>query len=160
MLVSMVFQALYVLVDLFWVGRLGTDAVAAVGISADAAMQTLTEEYLLWFIPAMALQFAIVAMGSAVATFVAVAVGVIWISFYFVDRDAYLRFHCSDWKPEFRIRRGLPDRSVGVSSDRGAWLCRGAGRRPEFRGEARRPRPRSLQDGGVDRRGLHAAGRH
>lgn len=31
MLVSMVFQALYVLVDLFWVGRLGTDAVAAVG---------------------------------------------------------------------------------------------------------------------------------
>ena len=113
MLVSMVFQALYVLVDLFWVGRLGTDAVAAVGISADAAMQTLTEEYLLWFIPAMALQFAIVAMGSAVATFVAVAVGVIWISFYFVDRDAYLRFHCSDWKPEFRVwgqmlKIGLP----------------------------------------------------
>ena len=200
MLVSMVFQALYVLVDLFWVGRLGTDAVAAVGISAnlsfvvlaisqmlgvgtttvvshaagrkehvqatylfnqsqvlsmgagviflavamsfrtsyaaalsaDATMQRLTEEYLLWFIPAMALQFAIVAMGAAlrgtgnfkpgmivqtasvfvnivlapllifgwgpfpamgisgaaVATFVAVVVGVIWISFYFVDRDA------------------------------------------------------------------------
>ncbi|MSO51250.1 MAG: hypothetical protein EXQ51_02360 [Acidobacteria bacterium] len=113
MLVSMVFQALYVLVDLFWVGRLGTDAVAAVGISADAAMQTLTEEYLLWFIPAMALQFAIVAMGAAVATFVAVAVGVIWISFYFADRDACLRFHCSDWKPEFRVwgqmlKIGLP----------------------------------------------------
>lgn len=225
MLVSMVFQALYVLVDLFWVGRLGTDAVAAVGISAnlsfvvlaisqmlgvgtttvvshaagrrehvqatylfnqsqvlsmgagviflavamsfrtsyaaalsaDAAMQTLTEEYLLWFIPAMALQFAIVAMGAAlrgtgnfkpgmivqtasviinivlapvlifgwgpfpamgvsgaaVATFVAVVVGMIWISFYFVDRDAYLRFHCSDWKPEFRVwgqmlKIGLP----------------------------------------------------
>lgn len=225
MLVSMVFQALYVLVDLFWVGRLGTDAVAAVGISAnlsfvvlaisqmlgvgtttvvshaagrkehvqatylfnqsqvlsmgagviflavamsfrtsyaaalsaDAAMQTLTEEYLLWFIPAMALQFAIVAMGAAlrgtgnfkpgmivqtasviinivlapvlifgwgpfpamgvsgaaVATFVAVVVGVIWISFYFVDRDAYLRFHYSDWKPEFRVwgqmlKIGLP----------------------------------------------------
>jgi len=225
MLVSMVFQALYVLVDLFWVGRLGTEAVAAVGISAnlsfvvlaisqmlgvgtttvvshaagrkehvqatylfnqsqvlsmgagviflavamsfrtsyaaalsaDAAMQTLTEEYLLWFIPAMALQFAIVAMGAAlrgtgnfkpgmivqtasvfvnivlapvlifgwgpfpamgvsgaaVATFVAVVIGVIWISFYFVDRDAYLRFHCSDWKPEFRVwgqmlKIGLP----------------------------------------------------
>ena len=225
MLVSMVFQALYVLVDLFWVGRLGTDAVAAVGISAnlsfvvlaisqmlgvgtttvvshaagrkehvqatylfnqsqvlsmgagviflavamsfrtsyaaalsaDATMQRLTEEYLLWFIPAMALQFAIVAMGAAlrgtgnfkpgmivqtasvfvnivlapllifgwgpfpamgisgaaVATFVAVVVGVIWISFYFVDRDAYLRFHCSDWKPEFRVwgqmlKIGLP----------------------------------------------------
>ena len=51
--------------------------------------------------------------GAAVATFVAVVVGVIWISFYFVDRDAYLRFHCSDWKPEFRVwgqmlKIGLP----------------------------------------------------
>ena len=29
MLVSMIFQTLYVLIDLYWVGRLGTDAVAA-----------------------------------------------------------------------------------------------------------------------------------
>lgn len=225
MLVSMVFQALYVLVDLFWVGRLGTAAVAAVGISAnlsfvvlaisqmlgvgtttvvshaagrkehaeatylfnqsqvlsmvagvvflavamasrtayaaalsaDAGTRVLTEEYLLWFIPAMALQFAIVAMGAAlrgtgnfkpgmivqtgtviinivlapvlifgwgpfptmgvsgaaVATFVAVVVGVIWISFYFVDRDAYLRFHFADWTPRFQVwwrmlKIGLP----------------------------------------------------
>src|SRR5688500_1563514 len=35
MLVSMVFQTLYVLVDLYWVGRLGTDAVAAVGLSGN-----------------------------------------------------------------------------------------------------------------------------
>jgi D-alanine-D-alanine ligase len=28
MLVSMIFQTLYILVDLFWVGRLGTDAIA------------------------------------------------------------------------------------------------------------------------------------
>ena len=221
----MVFQALYVLVDLFWVGRLGTDAVAAVGISAnlsfvvlaisqilgvgtttgvshaagrkehslathlfnqsqvlsmvagviflaiamlfrtsyaaalsaDATMQTLTGEYLLWFIPAMALQFAMVAMGAAlrgtgnfkpgmivqtgtviinivlapvlifgwgpfpamgvsgaaVATFVAIVVGVIWISYYFLDRDAYLRFHPAEWRPRFRVwgqllRIGLP----------------------------------------------------
>lgn len=225
MLVSMVFQALYVLVDLFWVGRLGTDAVAAVGISAnlsfvvlaisqmlgvgtttvvshaagrkehveatylfnqsqvlsmvagvvflavamatrtayaaalsaDAATQAMTEDYLLWFIPAMALQFAIVAMGAAlrgtgnfkpgmfvqtgtvivnivlapvlifgwgpfpqmgvtgaaVATFVAVVIGVIWISFYFLDRDAYLRFHFADWRPRFAVwwrmlKIGLP----------------------------------------------------
>ncbi len=225
MLVSMVFQALYVLVDLFWVGRLGTDAVAAVGISAnlsfvvlalsqmlgvgtttvvshaagrkehaeaiflfnqsqvlsmvagvvflavamasrtayaaalgaDAGTRALTEEYLLWFIPAMALQFAIVAMGAAlrgtgnfkpgmyvqtgtviinivlapvlifgwgpfpamgvsgaaIATFVAVVVGVIWISLYFVDRDAYLRFHFADWTPQFAVwgrmlKIGLP----------------------------------------------------
>ena len=133
MLVSMVFQTLYVLVDLFWVGRLGTDAIAAVGLagnlsfiviaitqvlgvgattlvshaagrkdqeraiflfnqsqvlalvagllflavamllrhqyaasqSATEGMRIATEQYLLWFIPAMALQFAMVAMGAA-----------------------------------------------------------------------------------------------
>src|SRR5687768_683494 len=133
MLVTMVFQTLYFLVDLYWVGRLGTEAVAAVGVagnlnfvvlalsqmlgvgtttlvshamgrkdrdgaqrvfnqsqvlamatgvallavglavrvpyaeamSADARTAALAGEYLLWFVPAMALQFAIVAMGAA-----------------------------------------------------------------------------------------------
>src|SRR6266550_6526743 len=133
MLVTMVFQTLYFLVDLYWVGRLGTDAVAAVAIagnltfivlaltqmlgvgtttvvshavgrkehenalmlfnqsqvlailtgvlflivgmsvrtaysvamSADANTAKLAGDYLLVFIPAMALQFALVAMGSA-----------------------------------------------------------------------------------------------
>jgi putative MATE family efflux protein len=133
MLVSMVFQTLYFLIDLYWVGRLGTSAVAAVAIagnltfivlaltqmlgvgtttvvshaagrkdrdeaqhlfnqsqvlamttggvflvvglalrtwycnamSADAETARLAGQYLLWFIPAMALQFALVAMGSA-----------------------------------------------------------------------------------------------
>jgi MATE family, multidrug efflux pump len=133
MLVSMVFQTLYVLVDLYWVGRLGTQAVAAVAISgnllfivlavtqmlgvgtttlvshaagrkdrerallvfnqsqvlamaagvffliltmtlrktfarklsADAATAALVDQYLLWFLPGMALQFGLVAMGSA-----------------------------------------------------------------------------------------------
>ncbi len=133
MLVTMVFQTLYFLIDLYWVGRLGTSAVAAVGIagnltfivlaltqmlgvgtttvvshatgrkdrgeanrlfnqsqvlamvtgavflvvglllrrwycaamSADAETARLAGVYLLWFIPAMALQFALVAMGSA-----------------------------------------------------------------------------------------------
>jgi Na+-driven multidrug efflux pump len=133
MLVIMLFQTLYFLIDLYWVGRLGTDAVAAVGIagnlsfivlgltqmigigtttvvshavgrkdhdqalvlfnqsqvlsmvtgvlflivglagrtaysasmSADAATATLANQYLQWFIPAMALQFALVAMGAA-----------------------------------------------------------------------------------------------
>ena len=133
MLVTMIFQTLYFLIDLYWVGRLGPSAVAAVGIagnlsfivlaltqmigvgttavvshavgrkdhdqalvlfnqsqvlamvtgvlfllvglafektysaamSADAATATLAGDYLLWFIPAMALQFALVAMGSA-----------------------------------------------------------------------------------------------
>src|SRR4026207_1333142 len=35
MLVTMVFQTLYFLIDLYWVGRLGTNAVAAVGIAGN-----------------------------------------------------------------------------------------------------------------------------
>jgi len=133
MLVTMVFQTLYFLVDLYWVGRLGKEAVAGVGIAgnltfivlaitqmlgvgittlvshatgqkdrsrallifnqsqvlsvvvgliflvvgmairvpyvnalgADARTAALASEYLLWFIPAMSLQFAMVAMGAA-----------------------------------------------------------------------------------------------
>src|SRR5688500_9148717 len=133
MLVTMIFQTLYFLVDLYWVGRLGTNAVAGVAIagnltfvvlaltqmlgvgttavvahaagrkdhaeallvfnqsqvmalvtgalflvagmagrwayaramSADAATAALAADYLTWFVPAMALQFAMVAMGSA-----------------------------------------------------------------------------------------------
>ena len=151
MLLMMVFQTLYVLIDLYWVGRLGTSAVAAVGIagnvmflvlalvqmlgvgtttvvshafgrrdqaaarlgfnqslslaaacsagffivamalraryaatqSADADTARLAGEYLSWFIPAMALQFPLVAMSAAlrgVGNFkLGVAVGVVTI---------------------------------------------------------------------------------
>jgi putative MATE family efflux protein len=133
MLVTMIFQTLYFLIDLYWVGRLGKEAVAAVAIAgnltfivlavsqmlgvgtttlvshaagrkdhdrallvfnqsqvlsivvgviflivamllrgayaaslgADGPTAALAGEYLTWFIPAMALQFAMVAMGSA-----------------------------------------------------------------------------------------------
>src|SRR5579864_6335553 len=47
MLVMMVFQTLYFIIDLYWVGRLGTAAVAGVGIAGNltfivlALMQTL-----------------------------------------------------------------------------------------------------------------------
>jgi len=225
MLVSMIFQTLYVLVDLFWVGSLGTDAVAAVGLAgnlsfivlaitqvlsvgattvvshasgrkdqeqavflfnqsqvlsmaagvlflavamalrhqyaanqaATEGMRIATEQYLLWFIPAMALQFAMVGMGAAlrgtgnfkpgmyvqsgtviinmvlapflifgwgpfphmgvsgaaVATFVSIVVGVVWISIYFIDAKAYLRFHFGHWRPQLRVwwemlKIGLP----------------------------------------------------
>lgn len=132
MLVTMIFQTLYFLIDLYWVGRLGTRAVAAVGIagtltfvvlaltqmlgvgtttlvshaigrkdrdganlmfnqaqvlaivtgivflilgmlvrvpysramSADPETAALAGQYLLWFIPAMALQFLLVAAGA------------------------------------------------------------------------------------------------
>jgi putative MATE family efflux protein len=133
MLVTMVFQTLYFLIDLYWVGRLGKEAVAGVAIAgnltfivlaisqmlgvgitalishavgqkdhdrallvfnqsqflsmlvgaiffvlgmalrvpyvdalgADARTSELAGRYLFWFIPAMALQFGIVAMGAA-----------------------------------------------------------------------------------------------
>src|SRR6476619_1321616 len=131
--VSMVVQTLYLLADLYWVGHLGKEAIAAVGvagnitmivlaltqmlgvgtttlishaagkkdqpeaelvfnqswimsilvavalgfvgfllrdaycnsISADAATATLAKSYLLWFLPALLLQFPLVALGSA-----------------------------------------------------------------------------------------------
>jgi putative MATE family efflux protein len=133
MAVSMVVQTLYLLADLFWVGRLGKEAIAAVGVagnltmivlaltqmlgvgttalisqaagrkdqphaelvfnqscamsilialalgvvgflsmnayatslSADANTAALAKAYLLWFLPAMLLQFPLVSMGSA-----------------------------------------------------------------------------------------------
>ncbi len=133
MLVTMVFQTLYFLVDLYWVGRLGKEAVAAVAIAgnlmfvvlavtqmlgvgtttlvshavgrrdretarhvfnqsqvlsigvglvffavvmalrgvyaralaADATTAALARDYLTWFIPAMSMQFALVAMAAA-----------------------------------------------------------------------------------------------
>lgn len=211
MLVTMAFQTLYFLIDLYWVGRLGTDAVAAVGIAgnlsfavlaltqmlgvgtttvvshaagredhkealylfnqsqvlamltgvlflivglagrksysnslaADANTAKLAAEYLLWFIPAMALQFGLVAMGAAlravgnfkpgmivssatvvinmilapilifgwgtgrplgvagaaIASLIAIIIGVIWLATYFFPRDAYLRFVTADWRP-------------------------------------------------------------
>ena len=219
MLVIMVFQTLYFLIDLYWVGRLGTDAVAAVGIagnlsfvvlaltqmlgvgtttvvshavgrkdhpqalllfnqsqvlamvigilfliaglavreryaaamSADANTAALAADYLLWFIPAMALQFALVAMGAALrgvgnfkpgmivstatviinmvlapilifgwgtghafgvagaamASLIAIVIGVLWLAAYFVSKDAYLRFVVADWKPRLDLWRGM-----------------------------------------------------
>jgi putative MATE family efflux protein len=225
MLVTMVFQTLYFLVDLYWVGSLGKEAVAAVGVSgnlmflvlavsqmlgvgattlvshaagrgdrdharlvfnqalvlaalvgllffgvvmalrrayamglsADALMADLTESYLLWFIPAMALQFPMVVMGAAlrgsgnfkpgmivqtatvilnmvlapflifgwfiapplgvagaaIATFVAVVGGTLWMSSYFLSKDAYLHFAPARWKPQVALWKrmlaiGLP----------------------------------------------------
>jgi putative MATE family efflux protein len=225
MLVSMVFQTLYVLVDLYWVGRLGTDAVAAVAISgnlmflvlaatqmlgvgattlvshaagrrdqaranlvfnqaqvlsifagagflvltlalsgvyaramsADEGTTRLAIEYLGWMVPAMALQFALVAMGSALrgtgnfkpgmivqtasviinivlapvlifgwgpaepmgvagaalASLIAIAVGVVWMATYFVGHAAYLRLSPEQWRPRVgmwaeMLKIGLP----------------------------------------------------
>src|SRR5215213_1891412 len=225
MLVTMIFQTLYFLIDLYWVGRLGTEAIAAVGVAgnltfivlaltqmlgvgtttvvshavgrkeyaqatflfnqsqvlamvagvvflvvglalrtrystalgADPVTARLAGEYLLWFIPAMALQFALVAMGSAlraagnfkpgmvvssatvvinmilapflifgwgtgrafgvagaaISSLIAIVVGIIWFSYWFLPRDAYLRFLVTDMRPQPAIWKrmlaiGLP----------------------------------------------------
>ena len=219
MLVTMVFQTLYFLVDLYWVGSLGKEAVAAVAVSgnlmfvvlgisqmlgvgattlvshavgrqdkaqanlaanqaqvlailvgiaffvlmmalrvpyantlsADAATAADTAAYLAWFIPAMALQYVVAAQaaalrgtgnfkpgmvvqtatiivnmvlapflifgwwthapmgvaGAAVATFVAVAISVVWLALYFLPKDAYLQLAFSEWKPRFGLWRRL-----------------------------------------------------
>ena len=225
MLVTMLFQTLYYLVDLYWVGRLGREAVAAVGISgnlmfvvlaltqmlgvgttslvshaagrkdrdrallvfnqaivfsliagamflaiamslrgvyarglsADPVTAARASEYLLWFIPAMALQFALIAMGAALrgtgnfkpgmvvqvatvlvnmvlapvlifgwftgrplgvagaalATFIAIGVGVAWMALYFRPGRTALEFRPADGRPRTGLwgeilRIGLP----------------------------------------------------
>jgi putative MATE family efflux protein len=211
MLVIIVFQTLYYLVDLYWVGRLGAQSVAAVGVAgnlmfvvmavsqmlgvgtttlvshavgqreperarlvfnqaqalslvvavvfvavaslarralthglaADAATAELADRYLDWFLPAMALQFGIITMGAslrgtgnmrpavvvqsatvvlnmvlapflifgwvthrpmgvsgaALATFVSIVVGTLWLLAYFAPKGAYLHVHRADWRP-------------------------------------------------------------
>ena len=47
MLVTMLFQTLYVLVDLYWVGRLGTSAIAAVAISGNLTFVVLAVSQML-----------------------------------------------------------------------------------------------------------------
>lgn len=46
-LVGMVFQTLYILIDLYWVGRLGTTAVAAVGVSGNVMFLVLAGSQML-----------------------------------------------------------------------------------------------------------------
>src|SRR3970040_1851043 len=47
MLVTMVFQTLYFLVDLYWVGRLGTEAVAAVSVAGNLTFVVLAATQML-----------------------------------------------------------------------------------------------------------------
>jgi MATE family, multidrug efflux pump len=219
MFVAMVFQSLYFLIDLYWVGHLGKEAVAAVAIAgnltflvlavsqmlgvgtttlmshavgrkdheralvvlhqsqllsivvavlflaaalvlrgayartlgADERTVELALAYLVWFIPAMALQFGMVAMsaalrgagnfkpgmvvqtvtvilnmvlapflmfgwltgrplgiaGTAIASFIAVVVGTIWLGSYFVKSDSYLHFARGRFRPDLTLWRQL-----------------------------------------------------
>jgi Na+-driven multidrug efflux pump len=240
MLVTMIFQTLYFLVDLYWVGHISTDAVAAVAIagnltfivlaltqvlgvgtttlvshaagrkdhehgllvfnqsqvlsmlfglgvlaigmttrhayakamSADPGTAALAEKYLLWFVPAMSLQFAMVAMGSALrglgnfkpgmvvqtaavilnmilapvlmfdwgtgykmgvagaalSTFIAVAVGVWWLTTYFLKKDSFLTFTIRDWAPGNAWCRPSSCRSWRPRLPSHRWRSRTSGR--------------------------------
>jgi putative MATE family efflux protein len=125
--------------------------------SADAVTAKMAADYLVWFIPAMALQFTIVGMsaalrgignfkpgmvvqtatviinivlapilifgwgtgvamgvaGAAIATLIAVVVGIAWLATYFIPRSAYLRFVRRDMRPQLplwgaMLKIGLP----------------------------------------------------
>src|SRR5205809_882144 len=150
MLVTMLFQTLYFLVDLYWVGRLGTAAVAAVGIAGNltfivlaltqmlgvgttamvshavgrkdhvGAITLFNQSQVLAMITGVA--FLIVGWvtgrafgvaGAAASSLVAVAVGIVWLTPYFLTKESFLRFHVDQWKPRFSVWKqmlaiGLP----------------------------------------------------
>ena len=231
MLVTMLSQTLYLLVDLYWVGSLGKEAVAAVGLAAnlsfvvlalsqvlgvgtttlishasgardrsrarevfhqslwlacaaavaflviawpgrrlyvdafaaDALTATLGEEYLRWFVPALALQFVLATMaaalrgtgafkapmlvqvmtvvinivlapvlifgwglgvtmgvsGAAVASLVAVAAGIAWLSQEFVAEDAFLRIRAAEAGPRPRLWRSIVEIGLPAGAEFG-----------------------------------------
>ena len=138
------------------VGYTGSAAYVR-SIAADAATVQAGVTYLYWFVPGMALQFAMVAMGSALrgtgivkptmvvqvltlvintilapiliagwgsgrpmgvagaglASTIAIVVGVILLSFYFVRLEKYVSFHKEQWQPRVAVWKrmltvGLP----------------------------------------------------
>jgi putative MATE family efflux protein len=136
---------------LFLIAAYIAQAPYAMALSADTETRRLALEYLLWFIPSLALQFGLIAMasalrgtghfkpgmivqsatviinivlapvlvfgwgigvafgvaGAALATLIAIAIGVAWMAFYFVPPQAYIRFSFRDWTPRFGLWRDL-----------------------------------------------------
>ena len=142
---------------IFFVLAMALRTTYAEKVAADALTADLASDYLLWFIPAMALQFGIVAMsaalrgtgnfkpgmvvqsstvvlnmvlapflifgwgtghplgvaGAAISTLVAVAVGSVWLTLYFLPEDSFLRFVPADARPQIGLwgrllKIGLP----------------------------------------------------
>jgi putative MATE family efflux protein len=45
--------------------------------------------------------------GAAIATFVAILIGVAWMTLYFLPDSAYLKFHRSNWRPRLDLWSGM-----------------------------------------------------
>src|SRR5439155_1448770 len=107
MLVTMIFQTLYFLIDLYWVGRLGTHAVAAVAIAGNfkPGIVVQTGSVIINMVLAPFLIFgwltghAFGVAGAAISSLVAIMVADIWLATYFLAKKSYLRFVKTDQKP-------------------------------------------------------------
>jgi Na+-driven multidrug efflux pump len=45
--------------------------------------------------------------GAALATFLAIAIGTVWMTMYFLPDSAYITFHRQGWKPRFDLWTGM-----------------------------------------------------
>jgi len=54
--------------------------------------------------------------GAAVSSLIAIAVGSVWLTFYFFPKSSYLKFMAADWKPDF----GLWKKMLGIGLPAGA----------------------------------------
>ena len=109
MLVSMVFQTLYVLVDLYWVGRLGTEAVAAVGIAGNLTFIVLAATQMLGVGITTLVSHAAGRRDRPRATLVFNQGQVLSCSWAFFSSSSPWRFACR--MP--RAQRGLRDGRIG-----------------------------------------------
>src|SRR6266550_4248741 len=89
---------------LFLVIGLATRLPYARGMAADARTAELAAQYLAWFVPAMALQFGLVA----------IVVGLVWLTAYFWKVGSFLRFDPSAWRPRPDVWKRML--SIGLPS--------------------------------------------
>src|SRR5207237_880841 len=131
MLVTMLFQTLYFLIDLYWVGRLGTAAVTAGGIAGNLTfivpalthmLGVGTTDVILNMLLAPFLIFGwgtgrpLGVAGAAIASLVAIVAGLVWLTAYFRKVGSFLRFDPRAWRP----RPDVWKRMLGIGLPSGA----------------------------------------
>src|SRR4029450_10168039 len=111
MVCAILFQTLYVLVDLYWVGRLGTTAVAAVAISGNLTFIVLAATQMLGVGTTTLVAHATGRRDQARANLVfnqaqvlSVIVGLLFLAVAFALRDAYARAFSAD-EPTMALTR-------------------------------------------------------